>query len=179
MQISILAALTWPGRVIGKGGALPWNLPADLRRFKALTSGHAVLMGRRTWDSLPQAFRPLPERYNLVMSRQTLFEPRGADKVRSVEEAAEKARNWFDRREDAGERIPSDPRLWVIGGAEIYSLALPLVERMALTFVHYPFEGDARFPAFDLAEWRVERVGFCREVGPPAFDYEFVDLSRP
>ena len=178
MQLTLIAALTWPGRVIGRDGKLPWKLPADMARFKDLTTGHAVLMGRKTWDSLPEKFRPLPDRYNLVMSRQTPLNPRGADKVRSIEEAVEKARRWFDMREDQGEPVPKDPQLFVIGGAEIYALALPLAKRMALTFVHHPFEGDALFPEFDLATWTAEGVGFRREPGPPAFDYEFVDLTR-
>jgi dihydrofolate reductase len=178
LNLTLIAALTWPGRVIGKDGALPWKLPADMARFKQLTTGHAVLMGRKTWESLPEKFRPLPDRYNLVMSRQTPLNPRGADKVRSVEEAIERARRWFDMREDNGEANPADPQLFVIGGAEIYALALPLAKRLALTFIHHPFDGDARFPDFDLAAWKAERVALRREAGPPAFDYEFVELSK-
>lgn len=179
MKLTLIAALTWPGRVVGRDGGLPWRLPEDLKRFKALTTGHAVLMGRRTWDSLPEKYRPLPGRYNLVLSRQTPLEPRGADKVRSLEEAVEKARNWFDRREDQGEAVPAEPQLFVMGGAQVYGLAYPKAQRLCLTLIHHPFEGDARFPEFDPSAWKAERVGFRREAGPPAFDYEFVDLSRP
>jgi dihydrofolate reductase len=179
LKLTLIAALTWPARVIGRDGGLPWRLPGDLKRFKALTTGHAVLMGRKTWDSLPEKFKPLPDRYNLVLSRQTPLNPRGADKVRRVEEAIEKARRWFDMREDQGEAVPADPQLFVIGGAQVYELALPLAKRLSLTLIHHPFEGDALFPAFDLKAWQAERIGFLREPGPPAFDYEFLDLSRP
>lgn len=178
MKLTLIAALSWPGRVIGKDGGLPWKLPADMQRFKQLTTGHAVLMGRKTWDSLPEKFRPLPDRYNLVLSRQTPLNPKGADKVRSVEEGIERARRWFDMREDQGEEIPKDPQCFVIGGAQVYELALPLAKRMQLTLVHHRFEGDAKFPDFDLNDWKAERVDFRREPGPPAFDYEFMDLNR-
>ncbi len=179
MKLTLIAALTWPGRVIGRDGGLPWRLPEDLKRFKQLTSGHAVLMGRKTWDSLPEKFRPLPDRYNLVLSRQTPLNPKGATKVRSVEEAVEKARNWFDRREDQGEPVPADPQLFVIGGAQVYEQALPKAKRLALTLIHHPFEGDARFPELDLAAWKAERIAFLRSGGDPAFDFEFVDLTKP
>jgi dihydrofolate reductase len=179
VKVTLIAALTWPGRVIGKEGLIPWKLSADMKRFKDLTTGHAVLMGRKTWDSLPEKFRPLPERYNLVLSRQTPLNPKGADKIRSVEEGIEKARNWFDRREDQGEPIPPDPQCFIIGGAEVYALALPLAKRLQLTFIHHPFEGDAHFPHFDLNAWKMDRLDFLREPGPPAFDYEFIQLDKP
>lgn len=179
MKLTLIAALSWPSRVIGKDGGLPWKLSADLKRFKQLTTGHAVLMGRKTWDSLPEKYRPLPDRFNLVLSRQTPLNPRGATKVRSLEEAVEKARNWFDMREDQGEDVPADPQLFVIGGAQVYELALPKAKRLALTLIHHPFDGDAQFPAFNLADWQAERVAFLREDGPPAFDYEFLDLTKP
>lgn len=179
MKLTLISALTWPGRVIGKDGGLPWKLSADLKRFKQLTTGHAVLMGRKTWDSLPEKFRPLPDRYNLVLSRQTPLNPRGATKVRSVEEAVEKAGRWFDMREDQGHALPPDPQLFVIGGAQAYELALPLAKRLALTLIHHPFEGDAQFPGFDLKDWNAERIAFLREPGPPAYDYEFLDLTKP
>jgi dihydrofolate reductase len=179
MNITLISALTWPGRVIGKDGHLPWKLPADMARFKALTMGHAVLMGRKTWESLPPKFRPLPGRLNLVLSRQSDHRATGATDVRNLEQAVEKARMWYDMRESQGEDVPQDAQLFVIGGAQVYELALPRADRLCLTFVHHAFEGDARFPAFDLAAWKAEKVAFLREPGPPAFDFEFVDLTKP
>ena len=178
MKISLIAALTWPGRVLGKDGALPWRLSADLQRFKALTMGHAVLMGRKTWESLPAKARPLPGRLNLVLSRQSDHRATGATDVRSLEQAVDKARLWYDMRESQGEAVPADAQLFVIGGAQVYALALPKADRLCLTLIHHPFDGDAHFPDLDLKAWTMGPVDFRRESGPPAFDYEFVDLRR-
>lgn len=178
MSLALIAALAWPSRVIGKEGALPWQLPADLKRFKALTLGHAVLMGRKTWDSLPEKVRPLPERLNLVLTRKGDWKARGAVAVRSLEEAEERARLWFDMRESQEEPLPADPTLWVIGGAQVFTLALPKAKRLALTLIHHPFEGDTLFPAVELKDWRTEASVKHRQAGDPAFDYEFLDLKR-
>ncbi len=129
------------GRVIGKDGALPWHLPEDLAHFKAKTSGHFVLMGRKTWDSLPAKFRPLPGRVNIVMSRNpaALALPQGTHGVSSLEEAL-----------DIVKRLGTpEQNLWCIGGAELYASALPLCDELHLTLVRGHHEGDARFPLFE------------------------------
>lgn len=122
--------------VIGRGGGLPWHLPDDLRRFKALTMGHSLLMGRRTFDSIGRA---LPGRRNLVLTRQAGWQAPGCEAVRSLEESQARA---------------SGTTLFVIGGAEVFSLAWPVVGRLELTEVHAEVEGDTRLEGFDRRAWR-------------------------
>ena len=131
-----LAALVLNG-VIGSGNRMPWHLPADLKRFKALTWGKPMLMGRKTLDAIG---KPLPGRRNLVLTRGTDLRIPGIEIVHSVEEALAVC---------AGA-----PELMVIGGAEVYRLFLPLAQRMHLTRVHAPIVGDTRFPNCDWNEWR-------------------------
>jgi dihydrofolate reductase len=122
--------------VIGRGNGLPWQLPDDLRRFKVLTMGHAMLMGRRTWDSIG---RPLAGRRSLVLTRNPGWQTPGAERVASLEEAAARA---------------GAATLFVIGGAEVFSLAWPIVGRLELTEVHAFPAGDTRLAGFDRAGWR-------------------------
>jgi dihydrofolate reductase len=123
--------------VIGRGNAMPWHLPADLRHFKEITLGHPVLMGRRTFEAIG---RPLPGRRNLVLSRSRDFVVPGVEVVHDVDEAIAKAG-------DA-------PELMIIGGAALYALALPRTGRVHLTRLHMSVEGDAYFPALPEAQWR-------------------------
>lgn len=145
--------------VIGRASGLPWRLPADLKRFKALTLGKRVLMGRRTWDSLGRA---LPGRRNLVLTRDAAWAADGAERVASIDAAIDAA---------------SAPELMVIGGAELCALALPRAERFELTEVHAAPEGDTWLPAPDPAQWReVWREVHAAQDGQPGFD--FVTLLR-
>jgi dihydrofolate reductase len=137
-SLTLIVAVARNG-VIGKDNRLPWHLPEDLAHFKALTTGQAVIMGRKTWDSLPAKFRPLPQRINVVVTRDPAFRAEGAVVVHSLPDAIAAA---------AG-RTP-----FVIGGAEIYALALPLADRMEITEIALDVDGDACFPAFDRADWR-------------------------
>ena len=126
--------------VIGRAGGLPWHLPADLAHFKAVTMGHPMLMGRRTFDSIGKA---LPGRRNLVLTRRPLDVP-GVEAVASVEEAIA--------------RVGDVPELAVIGGAQLWEATLPRVGRLYLTRVHADVAGDTFFPPIDPAQWReVER----------------------
>jgi dihydrofolate reductase len=129
------------GRIIGKDGALPWHLPEDLAHFKSLTSGHFVIMGRKTWDSLPAKFRPLPGRINIVVSRTpaALGLPEGTFGAASIDEAVQYA--------EAAAR--PEQKIWFIGGAELYKAALPLCDELHLTLVDGHHDGDARFPTFE------------------------------
>jgi len=138
MKLSILVAVSENG-VIGRKGELPWHLSADLRRFKRLTMGHTIVMGRKTWESIG---RPLPGRRMVVVSRQADYLASGASVVTSLEEAYQSA-------QDAGEE-----EVFVIGGAEIYRLALPQADRLYLTRVLAQVEGDTFFPELDLASWK-------------------------
>jgi dihydrofolate reductase len=123
--------------VIGRDSGLPWKLSDDLRRFKALTLGKPIIMGRRTYDSIG---RPLPERHNIVITRDAGFEATGITVVQSLDAALDAAGDM--------------PEVMVIGGAEIYALALPRAARIHLTRVHGKIAGDTRLRGLDLAQWR-------------------------
>jgi dihydrofolate reductase len=138
MELSLIAAVADNG-VIGRGGDLPWRLPADLRRFKELTLGHHLLMGRRTWESIG---RPLPGRTTVVLTRGGIELPEGVRAAGSLDEATAIA-------EAAG-----DGEAFVAGGAGVYREALPRASRLYLTRVLAPVEGDVRFPDWDPAGWR-------------------------
>jgi len=130
--------------VIGKDGQLPWRLKSDLAHFKAITLGKPVIMGRKTWDSLPK--KPLPGRMNVVLSRDLSFEPQGAVPCDAFSEAVSMA---CEQAEDDGAA-----EICVIGGAEIYALALPRAKRIYLTEVDLAPEGDATFADPDPSQWR-------------------------
>ena len=134
--LAIVAAVA-TNAVIGAGNRLPWRIPADLRRFRALTSGHSVIMGRKTWESIG---RPLPDRQNIVVTRKSDFVASGAEIAASLDEALARA------------RLP--PPAFCIGGGELYREALPRATTLHLTEVDRAFEGDATFPDFDRREWR-------------------------
>lgn len=139
MRLSLIAAVAENG-VIGHSDSLPWRLAADLRRFKRLTMGHHLILGRKTFDSIG---RPLPGRTMLVISRGSPPLPPGVRLVGSLQQAIEVT-------EAAGEQ-----EAFVAGGGEIYRLALPLAERLYLTRVHAHIEGDTVFPPFDPTAWRL------------------------
>ena len=163
MQVSLIAALD-RNRGIGKGNDLPWRLPDDLKRFKALTLGKPVLMGRKTAQSLGRA---LPGRTNLVLTRSGQAPFDGMRAVRSINEAMQVARE------------QSATELCVIGGGEIYALTLPLADRLELTHVETEVEdAEAFFPAFDALEWTaVSRQAHAADERH-AFAFEFVDYVR-
>ena len=160
-ELSLVAALD-RDYAIGKGNALPWHLPDDLKRFKALTLGKPVLMGRRTAESLGRA---LPGRRNLVLTRQGAVPFEGMEAVASLPQA-------FDAVADAKE-------LCVIGGGEVFAETLPLAARLHLTWVDTVVEGaDAFFPRFDASAWHdVERIPHASDA-KHAFAFEFVDYVR-
>jgi dihydrofolate reductase len=142
----VTVRLVWAqstGGVLGFGGRLPWHLPEDLRRFRTLTLGSTVVMGRLTWASLPERFRPLPERRNLVLSTDPAWSAEGAQRVGSVAEALAAA-------------LASGGDLWVIGGASVYAAFLPYAEEVVRTEIDAEFPGDTWAPVLD-ASWRTER----------------------
>ena len=145
--------------MIGKDGDLPWRLPADLRHFKAITAGHPMLMGRKTFDSLPGL---LPGRRHIVLTRDRAWRAEGAEVAHDVEAAIALAKS---------------PTLMVIGGAEIYRLVLPIADRIELTEVHLDAEGDASIAYPDAAEWReTARADHPAAAGRPG--YSFVTFAR-
>ncbi|NEX94705.1 dihydrofolate reductase [Caulobacter sp. 17J65-9] len=152
-QIALVVARAKNG-VIGREGVLPWRLKSDLALFKQVTLGKPIVMGRKTWDSLPR--KPLPGRLNLVLSRDGSFEPQGAIVCERFEEAVQIARE--QAAEDGVDEV------CVIGGTALFELALPRAKRLYLTEVDAEPEGDAIFPAFHEAEWTEVR----REAHTPA-----------
>jgi dihydrofolate reductase len=169
MTVSIIAALA-RNRAIGRGNSLPWRIPEDLRRFKALTTGHTLVMGRRTYEAIG---RPLPGRTTVVVTRRPLEPAPGVAAAGSIEEALRTARERESAR--AGER---DGEVFIAGGAEIYAQTLGVADRMYLTVIDCEFEADTFFPPYDERDWTVrERVD-----RPPATDrpfaYAFLTLDR-
>ena len=147
MSISIIAALA-ENRVIGRDGDLPWRLAADLTRFKRLTMGHSIILGRKTWESIG---RPLPGRRMIVVSRQAkgVRQANGVQVVGSLREATERAHG-------AGDKEP-----FVIGGQQIYQQALPHADRLYLTRILAHVDGDTLFPEFDRDAWqRIESESY-------------------
>ena len=140
--VSIIVAVAANG-VIGRDGEMPWRLSTDLKRFKALTFGHPVIMGRKTYQSIGKA---LPGRRNIILTRRADFRPDDAETASTMDEALVIAR----RASTAG----AEQHVFVIGGGEIYALAMPLAQRLHVTHVDLSPEGDAHFPAIDPEEWR-------------------------
>ncbi len=158
--ISIIAAMA-ENRVIGRNNALPWHLPEDLKRFKRLTLGHAVIMGRRNYESIA---RPLPGRRNIVVTRHPDYAAPGCVVVHSLDEALSAAGD--------------DEEIFVIGGAELYAQFLPRAARLYLTLVHAEVDGDTLFPAFDWNEWRETARERHAADARHAYAYSFVVLER-
>ncbi|MDP2133557.1 MAG: dihydrofolate reductase [Sulfuritalea sp.] len=156
--LTLIAAVARHG-VIGIANRLPWHLPADLRHFKALTTGHAVIMGRKTWESLPEKFRPLPGRHNIVVTRDAAYRAAGATVANSLPAAVAAA---------------NGDEAFVIGGAELYAAALPLADRLQLTEIDASFDGDTYFPAVDPGQWREAARETHRGDEGFGFDYAFV-----
>jgi dihydrofolate reductase len=160
--VTLIAAVARNG-VIGDGSGLLWHIPEDMQFFRRTTAGSPVIMGRKTWDSLPPRFRPLPGRRNIVVTRQPGWHAPGAENAPSIEEAVKRAADCA--------------RVFVIGGAEVYAAALPLADELLLTQIDRDFAGDTRFPPIpdSFAEIGRETV----RAGPPNdFDIAFVSLRR-
>ena len=157
-RVTLLAAVAGNG-VIGRDGALPWHLSEDLKRFKALTMGHAIVMGRKTHESIG---RLLPGRRSIIVTRQPGYRVEGATVAHSLPAALAAARG--------------DDEVFVIGGGEVYIAALPLADRLELTEIGRDFDGDARFPPWHKHEWReVARTSHRSAEGLP---FDFVTYDR-
>ena len=162
MTISAIVA-TAKDNVIGKDNKLLWKLSDDLRRFKRITSGHAVLMGRKTFESLG---KPLPNRTNLVVTRDENFAVEGAHVFNQINEALEYARS------------EGEEELFIIGGGEIYQMMLPAANKLYLTKVHAQPEGDTFFPEIHDEEWDVINEEAHKADDRNEFDFVFLDLER-
>jgi dihydrofolate reductase len=160
MALNLIFARARNG-VIGHNNTLPWHLPEDLAHFKQTTLGQPVVMGRKTWESLPPKFRPLPGRTNIVVTRQSAWKAEGALVAHTIE--------------DALQLCPTDAQVWVIGGAEVYAQALPLATRAVITEIDADFEGDAFAPTFDASWKETERSTHMAANG---LTYSLVTLTR-
>lgn len=146
MIISLVAAVA-KNFVIGKNNGLPWRLPDDMKFFMETTKGHYVILGRKNFESLPHKFKPLPDRTNVVVTRQKNYTAHGALIVHSIEDALKVA------------EVNKESEAMVIGGSDIYTLALPMANRLYITEVNAEVEGDVYFPKFDKSEWKeISRV---------------------
>jgi dihydrofolate reductase len=164
MRVNLIFARSRNG-VIGRDGSMPWHLPEDLAHFKRVTAGCPVIMGRKTWDSLPPRFRPLPGRSNIVVTRQADWQADGAERAHSLPDALRLA----------GARQPQPAEVWVIGGAELYRLAEPVATRAVITELALDVEGDAHAPELG-PEW----VETSREANVSAggLAYAFVTVRK-
>ncbi|PPG25878.1 dihydrofolate reductase [Pseudoclavibacter sp. RFBG4] len=166
------------GGVIGAEGGIPWHVPEDLAHFKAVTLKHPVIMGRKTWDSLPERFRPLPGRRNIVVTRQADWAAEGAERAGSLEEALTLAGTGTDADADANANADAD--VWVMGGGELYREAIARADRLEVTEIDLDVPGDAYAPDWSGEEWSVD----AREpsegwlTSRTGIRYSFVSLSR-
>lgn len=160
MRLNLIYARAANG-VIGTNNTLPWHLPEDMAHFKRHTTGCPVIMGRKTWDSLPPRFRPLPGRLNLVLTRQTNWQAEGAEHFTKLDDALARCRDFAE--------------VWVIGGAEIYALALPKAQRVVVTEIAQDFEGDAHAPTLGSKWVETAREAHTAASGLP---FAFVTLER-
>lgn len=162
-KISVIAAIG-RNRAIGKDNQLLWQIPGDLPRFKRLTVGHPVIMGRKTWESIPEKFRPLPDRTNIVITRDSSYDAPGAILAQSFPEALSLARD-----------AEGSEEIFAIGGQQVYECALPFATNLYLTLVDDEKEGDAFFPAYEEQ--------FTKEVAREENEYQgltyvWIDLTR-
>ncbi len=163
MRLSMVVAVD-DHFAIGKNGNLLWTLPKDMKRFKEITYGHHVLMGRKTYESIPVKFRPLPGRANIVVSRTQQFE--GCKSVATINEAVAFAADCNERE------------LMIIGGSEIYKQLFERTDKIYLTIVHHTFEADAFFPTIDWSEWDISNQQCFPKDEKHAYEYSFLDLTR-
>ena len=160
MNINMIYARAANG-VIGLNNAMPWHLPEDLAHFKKLTLGWPVIMGRKTWYSIPAKFRPLPGRTNIVVTRQADWQPEGANTAGSLQTALAICQ--------------SSAEVWIIGGAQIYAQAEALASRIEVTLIHKDFEGDAFAPALG-AQWK---TGHQEDhVSSTGLNFSFITYTR-
>ncbi len=165
MEISIIAAVA-QNLAIGKDNQLLWHLPEDMKFFKEKTTGHHILTGRKNYESIPKKFRPLSQRTNIVVTRQTNYPEEGVHVVNSVEEGLELARK------------NGETELFVIGGGEIYKQTIHLADNLYITHVLQNFEADTFFPAFKVEDYRVVKRQFYPQDAQHAYDFVITHYKR-
>ncbi len=159
-RLSILVAMA-SNHTIGLNNTLPWRIPADLKRFKQLTLGHHLIMGRKTYESIG---KPLPGRVNVIVSRDKNLKIDGCSVVHSLPEALA--------------CCASDPDIFIVGGAEIYAQSLALADRLLVTEIQQPITGDTWFPEINTAVWQEISREIQKQQSPEALDYHFVEYQR-
>jgi dihydrofolate reductase len=160
MILSIIVAFD-QNRLIGKDNKLPWHLPADLKHFRSLTMGHHMIMGRKTYESIG---RPLPGRTTVVITRQKDFSAPGCMIAGSLDEALPLIKN--------------DNEVFVIGGAQIFDIAMKKCQKLYTTLIHHRFEGDTFFPVIDSGKWKqISRIDFWVDEKNP-WNYSFIDYEK-
>ena len=157
----VMIAAAAENNALGKNNELVWHLPNDFKRFKTLTSGHHIIMGRKTFESFP---KPLPNRIHIVISRQEDYKPEGCIVVDSMEKALE--------------ICPLNETSFIIGGGEIYTLGLPFTDKIELTRVHHFFDADAFFPEINLDEWDKTISEFNEKDEKHLYDYSYDTYLR-
>lgn len=148
-------------KALGKNNQLVWHLPNDFKRFKNLTTGHYIIMGRKTFESFP---KPLPNRTHIIITRQSNYQAEGCIVVDSIEKAIEEC--------------PKEEDAFIIGGGEIYQLAMPFSDKIELTVVHHNFDADAFFPEIKLDEWDLINSDFQAKDEKHLYDYSFNTYIR-
>lgn len=165
MIISIIVAVS-ENNIIGKDNSLIWHLPSDMKYFKEKTTGHCVITGRKNYESIPEKFRPLPNRTNIVVTRQKDYLAPGAIVIASIEGAIEKA------KEIGAEEV------FIIGGAEIYKQSMHLADKLYVTKIYYEFEGDVSFPEIDITTWKeTKRIDFKADE-KNKYDHSFGEYEK-
>ena len=157
----VMIAAVAENNALGKNNELVWHLPNDFKRFKALTSGHHIIMGRKTFESFP---KPLPNRTHIIITRQEKYIPEGCIVVSSIEKAIE--------------ACPQNEISYIIGGGEIYNLGLSFSDKIEITRVHHSFDADTFFPEINLKEWEIIETEFHHKDEKHLFDYSYETYIR-
>lgn len=165
MLLSIIVAVA-ENNVIGKDNNLIWKLPNDMKFFKEKTTNHCVITGRKNYESIPEKFRPLPNRTNIVLTRQKNYTAPGAIVIGTLEAAIETA------------KLNNETECFIIGGAEIYRQTIDIVDKIYLTKIHHSFEGDAFFPTIDFSIWKEIKRKDKLPDEKNAYSYSFIELQR-
>lgn len=160
MILSLIAAVS-RNNVIGHDNRLVWHMPADLKHFKNLTSGHSIIMGRKTFESIG---KPLPNRRNIIVTRQQDFEAEGCEVFNNLQAAIDACEN--------------EDEVFIIGGEQIFSQSIPAADKIYLTRIYKDFEGDIKFPEFSLSEWRLTKYLRHHADEKNPFEYSFSEYER-
>ncbi len=165
-RINIIVAAT-KNMVIGKGNDMPWSLPSDLKYFKQITGGHCVIMGRKCWESIPPKFRPLPNRLNIVLTKNEQYEALGATILSDVDQVLQDFKN-----------NGNDDDIFVIGGAQIYKEAFKYADKLYLTQIDAELEGDTFLEGFNLAEWKLITASESKVENGLSFKFEVYEKNK-